>query len=71
MFEISAQKLCSGDWDRTLKLSVWDWNRWVCLCKSSTCGHQILMNLIPSLACFSGLRMKLTVIQTELLTLYA
>lgn len=27
LFEISIQKLCSGDWDRTLRLSVWDWNR--------------------------------------------
>ncbi len=26
-FEIAAQKLCSGDWDRTLRLTVWDWNR--------------------------------------------
>ena len=21
------QKLCSGDWDRTLQFSVYDWNR--------------------------------------------
>ena len=25
------QKLCSGDWDRTLKFSVYDWNRLVIL----------------------------------------
>ncbi|XP_065898751.1 copine-9-like [Dysidea avara] len=26
-FVIPMQKLCSGDWDRTLKFSVYDWNR--------------------------------------------
>ena len=26
-FDITMQKLCSGDWDRTLQLSVYDWNR--------------------------------------------
>ena len=26
-FIISSQKLCSGDWERTLCFSVWDWNR--------------------------------------------
>ena len=26
---ITAQKLCSGDWDRTLYFTVWDWNRCV------------------------------------------
>ena len=25
-FRISAQKLCSGDWERTLRFSVWDWD---------------------------------------------
>ena len=29
---ITAQKLCSGDWDRTLYFTVWDWNRCVCVC---------------------------------------
>lgn len=29
---IPAQKLCSGDWDRTLYFTVWDWNRCVCEC---------------------------------------
>ena len=27
-FVISIQKLCSGDWDRTIRISVWDWNRY-------------------------------------------
>ena len=27
-FDISVQKLCSGDWDRSIRLSVWDWNRY-------------------------------------------
>ena len=26
---LPMQKLCSGDWDRTLKFSVYDWNRLV------------------------------------------
>ena len=26
---IPMQKLCSGDWDRTLKFSVYDWNKLV------------------------------------------
>ena len=26
-FDITMQKLCSGDWDRTLQFSVYDWNR--------------------------------------------
>ncbi|KAL5473555.1 hypothetical protein EMCRGX_G028048 [Ephydatia muelleri] len=26
-FQIDIQKLCSGDWERTLQFSVWDWNR--------------------------------------------
>ncbi len=25
-FTLSSQKLCSGDWDRTLRISVWDWD---------------------------------------------
>ena len=29
---ITAQKLCSGDWDRTLYFTVWDWNRCVRVC---------------------------------------
>ena len=28
-FTLSVQKLCSGDWDRALKISVWDWNRYI------------------------------------------
>ena len=28
-FNVSAQKLCSGDWERTLDITVWDWNRYV------------------------------------------
>ena len=28
-FEISIRKLCSGDWDRTIKITVWDWNKLV------------------------------------------
>ena len=28
-FELPIQKLCGGDWDRSLNISVWDWNRWV------------------------------------------
>ena len=24
---MSMQKLCSGDWDRTLQFTVFDWNR--------------------------------------------
>ena len=24
---MTMQKLCSGDWDRTLQFSVYDWNR--------------------------------------------
>ena len=27
-FVISIQKLCSGDWDRSIRISVWDWNRY-------------------------------------------
>ena len=26
-FAMPMQKLCSGDWDRTLQFSVFDWNR--------------------------------------------
>ncbi len=26
-FSISIRQLCSGDWDRTLKIMVWDWNK--------------------------------------------
>jgi hypothetical protein len=26
-FELPIQKLCSGDWERGLRFSVWDWNR--------------------------------------------
>ena len=29
---ITAQKLCSGDWDRTLYFTVWAWNRCVRVC---------------------------------------
>eukprot|EP00731_Ephydatia_muelleri_P028931 Em0020g575a len=26
-FQMEIQKLCSGDWERTLQFSVWDWNK--------------------------------------------
>ena len=28
-FQMEIQKLCSGDWERTLQFSVWDWNKLV------------------------------------------
>ena len=28
-FDISIRKLCSGDWDRTIQITVWDWNKLV------------------------------------------
>ena len=37
IFEISIQKLCSGDWDRRLKFACLDWNRCVCVCTCSVC----------------------------------
>ena len=29
LFTIPVGKLCSGDWDRTLKITIWDWNKLV------------------------------------------
>ena len=28
-FSMSIQRLCSGDWDRVIKFTVWDWNKLV------------------------------------------
>ena len=52
------QKLCSGDWDRTLQFSVFDWNRsQVCfnVLKLQLCAHRLIekldeMNRPPVLA---------------------
>ena len=40
IFEISIQKLCSGDWDRRLKFACLDWNRCVCVC-CVVCVHVV------------------------------
>ncbi len=26
-FSLSIQRLCSGDWDRVMKFTIWDWNK--------------------------------------------
>ena len=60
-FIIPMQKLCSGDWDRTLKFTVYDWNKLV-VCKSLLFTFIICANLVLYKFCTTIFQSMLNII---------